>query len=88
MAALSNNTVVSADNTDSQESCCCVLSQTYFNTSQKASSNSKSCNSDRHNSEIPVITDELISKVKNGDDQRTYVMVRNIPSNFCKDQLI
>ena len=37
---------------------------------------------------MPVITDELISKVENGDDQRTYIMVRNIPSNFCKDQLI
>lgn len=75
-------------NSCSVGSCQCVLSQTYFNSSAKASSNSKSCNSDRLSQEMPVITDELIAKVENGEDQRTYVMVRNIPSNFCKEQLI
>jgi hypothetical protein len=37
---------------------------------------------------MPVITADQIQKVANGDDQRTYVMVRNIPSNFSKEQLM
>lgn len=36
---------------------------------------------------MPLLDEEMIKRVEKGDEQRTYVMMRNIPNQYSKEKL-